>query len=186
MEPEAILKKVKAEMQKALDHTTSEFATLHTGKASPSMVESIPVEVYGSTMKVMEVAAITTPDARLIRIQPWDKSSLKAIEKGIQTANIGLNPIIEGDIIRCPIPELSRERRQELGKMAHSMAEQGRIGIRAARKDGMDLLKAAQKDEGLSEDDAKRYEKEIQKLTDQFNADIAAAADAKEKDLIKM
>ncbi len=184
MTPSEILKMVKAEMQKALDHTLHEFNSLHTGKASPTMVESISVEAYGSTMALRDVAAIMTPDARTITIEPWDQSVLKDIEKAIQKANIGINPSIMGNKIFCPLPELSGDRRKELVKVCHGMAEQGKVGIRAARRDGMDGLKAAAKDKEISEDDQKRGEKEVQAETDKFNAEIDKHLKAKEAELM--
>ncbi len=183
MDPDEVLMTLEEEMQKALDHTAHEFSTLHTGKASPSMVESINVDVYGSQMKIRDVAAITTPEPRMILIQPWDKGSVKPIEQGILTANIGLNPAVDGQLIRVPIPELSRERREDLIKVANKMAEDGRIGIRAARHTAMDALKTGQKNGEISEDDQKVYEKEVQKVTDRFNGEIAKLLEAKEADL---
>jgi len=162
-----------------------EFSTLHTGKANTSMVENITVDVYGSNMKLRDVAAITTPDARTIQIQPWDKASTAPIEKALLEAKIGINPIVTGEIIRLPIPELSGERREELCKMAQGFAEQGRIGIRASRKEAMDSLKEAQK-EGLPEDDFKRAEKDVQKKTDDNVTKINEALSSKEDDLRKV
>lgn len=181
-----IIKKAKAEMQKALEHTFNEFASLHTGKANPALVDSVTVEAYGSQMKLLECAAITTPDARTIRIEPWDKSILKAVEKGIQQANLGLNPVVDGHVVRCPIPELTKERRKELAKVASGQAEDGRVGVRAARRDAMDALKKAQKDGEITEDDLKRDEKEIQKLTDDFTKQINDALKEKEAELMKV
>ena len=172
-------------MQKSVDHVLHEFSTLHTGKANTSMVENITVDVYGSNMKLRDVAAITTPDARTIQIQPWDKASTAPIEKALLEAKIGINPIVTGEIIRLPIPELSGERREELCKMAQGFAEQGRIGIRASRKEAMDSLKEAQK-EGLPEDDFKRAEKEVQKKTDDNVTKINEALSSKEDDLRKV
>ena len=172
-------------MQKSVDHVLHEFSTLHTGKANTSMVENITVDVYGSNMKLRDVAAITTPDARTIQIQPWDKSSTAPIEKALLEAKIGINPIVTGEIIRLPIPELSGERREELCKMAQGFAEQGRIGIRASRKEAMDSLKEAQK-EGLPEDDFKRAEKDVQKKTDDNVTKINEALSSKEDDLRKV
>ena len=162
METNQIFVKMDSDMQKSVDHVLHEFSTLHTGKANTSMVENINVDVYGSAMKLRDVAAITTPDARTIQIQPWDKASTAPIEKALLEAKIGINPIVTGEIIRLPIPELSGERREELCKMAQGFAEQGRIGIRASRKEAMDSLKDAQK-EGLPEDDFKRAEKDAKK-----------------------
>lgn len=172
-------------MQKSVDHVLHEFSTLHTGKANTSMVENITVDVYGSNMKLRDVAAITTPDARTIQIQPWDKASTAPIEKALLEAKIGINPIVTGEIIRLPIPELSGERREELCKMAQGFAEQGRIGIRASRKEAMDSLKEAQK-EGLPEDDFKRAEKDVQKMTDDNVTKINEALSSKEDDLRKV
>ena len=172
-------------MQKSVDHVLHEFSTLHTGKANTSMVENITVDVYGSSMKLRDVAAITTPDARTIQIQPWDKASTAPIEKALLEAKIGINPIVTGEIIRLPIPELSGERREELCKMAQGFAEQGRIGIRASRKEAMDSLKEAQK-EGLPEDDFKRAEKDVQKKTDDNVTKINEALSSKEDDLRKV
>jgi len=170
------------DMNKSIDHVTHEFSTLHTGKANSSMVENITVDVYGSSMKLRDVAAITTPDARTIQIQPWDKSTAQPIEKALIDAKLGITPIVNGELIRMPIPELSGERREELCKMAQGFAENSRIGIRASRKEAMDALKEAQKN-GLPEDDFKRSEKEVQKNTDDAVTKINQALAAKEKDL---
>ena len=185
METNQIFDNMDSEMQKSVDHVLHEFSTLHTGKANTSMVENITVDVYGSNMKLRDVAAITTPDARTIQIQPWDKASTAPIEKALLEAKIGINPIITGEIIRLPIPELSGERREELCKMAQGYAEQGRIGIRASRKEAMDSLKEAQK-EGLPEDDFKRAEKDVQKKTDDNVTKINEALSSKEDDLRKV
>jgi ribosome recycling factor len=149
------------------------------------MVESITVDVYGSAMKLRDVAAITTPDARTIQIQPWDKSTCAPIEKALLEAKLGITPLITGEIIRLPIPELSGERREELCKMAQGFAEQSRVGVRASRKEAMDALKEAQKN-GLPEDDFKRGEKDVQKNTDDAVSKINDALLAKESDLRKV
>lgn len=181
---DAIIKKVKADMDKAVEHAFKEIGTMHTGKASPAMVENVQVEVYGSMSRLRDIAAITTPDARTIAITPWDKSTLKAIEKAIQTANIGINPSVMGDKVRCPLPDLSRERRQEMVKMTHSIGEDGRVGIRAARRDALEALKKLQKEGKITEDDLKRFEKEVQKLHDAAVDSIAKQLAAKEKELM--
>ena len=182
MEPDPIFEQMNNDMKKSIDHVIHEFNSLHTGKANPSMVENVTVEVYGSSMKMRDVAAITTPDARTIQIQPWDKSTVAPIEKALIDAKLGINPIVTGELIRMPIPELSGERREELCKMAQGYAEQGRIGIRASRKEAMDALKFAQKD-GMPEDDFKRSEKEVQKSTDASVGQINQALSSKEADL---
>lgn len=175
-----ILTDAQTRMKKAVDHTLHEFSTLHTGKASPSMVEGVVVEAYGSAMRLKECAAISTPDARLIQIQPWDVGLVKAIAKGIIDANLGFNPIVDGKLIRVPLPEMSRERRQEFVKTAHRLAEEGRVHVRNVRRDTIEAVKKAK----LPEDDAKRLEKDIQTATDKSIADINAHLAAKEKDLL--
>ncbi len=180
------LNEAKVLMAKAVDHTCKEFNSLHTGKASVGMVEGVMVELYGSQMRIRDIAAISTPDSRTIQIQPWDKGSLKPIEKGIIASNTGLNPVIDGVIIRCNVPEMSRERRQELSKVANKMAEDGKISIRGIRHDVLDVLKKAQKSSEITEDELKRAEKDVQKLTDVAIADIDKILSTKIADLMKV
>ena len=182
METEPIFQKLKNDMQKSVDHVMSEFTTLNTGKANPSMVEGVAVDVYGSSMKLRDVAAITTPDSRTIQIQAWDKGTISPIEKALIDAKLGINPVVTGELIRLPIPELSGERREELCKMAQGFAENGRIGVRASRKEGLDALKLLQKD-GLPEDDFKRAEKDVQRITDDMVNTINQGLASKESDL---
>jgi ribosome recycling factor len=186
MDPKKILADSRTAMGKAVEHTLHEFSTLHTGKATPAMVESVHVDAYGSSMRLKEVAAITTPDARTITIQPWDKGLLRDIEKAIQVAKLGFNPIVQGDLIRCPVPELSRERRQDLAKVAHTQAEDGRVRIRTIRREANDVLKKAKTAGAISEDDLKRAEKDVQTEHDKFIADINKHLAAKEADLMKV
>lgn len=186
MDINAEIKKTAEAMAKALDFVLRDFETIHTGKASPSMVEGVMVDVYGSSMRMKDVAAITTPDSNLIRIQPWDRGILKEIEKAILAANIGITPAVMGEAVRCPIPALSGERRAELAKVCRDMAEQGRVRIRTIRRDAMDALKKAQKDSAITEDEEKRAEKEIQNLTDKKIEEINKAVEAKEADLKKV
>lgn len=181
-----MVKDVAAKMGKAVDYVLHEFSTIHTGKASPSMVENIRVEAYGSTVNLKEVAAITTPNARTISIQAWDKSLGGEIAKAIQKANIGLTPRVEGGLVYCPIPELSGERRQELVKTTHGMAETGKVRIRAIRHEVLDALKKEQKAGKISEDDLKRYEKEIQTQTDKNIEAIGKHLAEKEKELLQI
>jgi ribosome recycling factor len=184
MNENPVVKQTVANMQKAVAHTLHEFSTIHTGKASPTMVEGVMVDAYGSQMRLKEVAAITTPDARLIQVQPWDRSMLKPIEKAIQMANIGINPSIDGSVIRLPMPDLSRERRLDMVKVAHRMAEEGRVAVRHARRDGIEAAKRLQKDGKASEDEVKRLEKDIQNHTDRLIKEIADHLAAKEKELL--
>jgi ribosome recycling factor len=177
---QSILTDAQAKMKKAVDHTLHEFSSIHTGKATPTMVESVMVEAYGSMMRLKECAAITTPDARLIQIQPWDVALTKSIAKGIQEANLGFNPIIDGKLIRIPLPEMSRERRQEFVKTANRLAEEGRVHVRNVRRDSLETVKKAK----LPEDDAKRLEKDIQAATDASIKSINDHLAHKEKDLL--
>ena len=175
---------MQAKMKKALDHTMHEFSSIHTGKASPTMVESVMVEAYGTMQPLKACAAISTPDPHMIQIQPWDKGITQAIIKGIQMANLGLNPSVDGAVVRVPLPQLSRERRQEFVKVANRMAEEGRVAIRNVRRDTMDALKKSQKDGKITEDELKRFEKEVQVATDKTIKDIGDNLAKKEKDLL--
>jgi len=185
MAPDEIILDTEDQMEKALAHLEHDFSTLHTGKASPSMVDSLMIFVtsYGSSSKLRDIAAITSPDARTIQIQPWDRNTLKDIEKAIQSANIGLNPSIQGSIIRISVPELSGERRKELAKVAATMSEQAKVAIRQRRHDALDPLKKAEKASTISEDELKTYEKQVQELHDKFIEKIDQTLAAKEKDL---
>ncbi len=174
----------QARMKKAIDFTLHEFSAIHTGKASPSMVEGVMVEAYGSTMRLKECAAISTPDPRLIQVQPWDKGLIRAVEKALQMANLGINPIVDGGLIRLPLPDLSRERRLEFVKLAHKLAEDGRVTIRHVRRDAMEAVKKAKKDGKISEDEEKRLEKDIQTSTDKAIKDVDGHLAHKEKELV--
>ena len=176
-----ILTDAQGRMKKAVDHTLHEFSSIHTGKATPAMVETVMVEAYGTMQPLKSCAAISTPDARLIQIQPWDVSLSKAIIKGIQEANLGFNPVPDGKVVRIPLPEMSRERRQEFVKVAHKLAEEGRVHVRNVRRDAMDSLKKA---DGMPEDERKRHEKEVQTLTDNAIKEINDHLAHKEKDLL--
>jgi ribosome recycling factor len=158
---------------------------LHTGKANPQMVENIQVhvEAYGMTQRLKDMAAITTPDAQSIVVQPFDKGAMDDIRKAIQSANIGINPVPQGNFLRCPVPSLSGERRLELAKRATQMAEEGKVRVRNARRDALESLKKAHKDKVITDDDLKRSEKEIQLHTDKFTADIEKHLKTKEADL---
>ncbi len=142
------------------------------------------VDAYGSQMRLRDCAAISTPDSRLIQVQPWDKSLVKAIEKAIQLANIGINPAVDGNVIRLPLPDLSRERRQELVKVVHRLAEEGKVSVRNVRRDAVDQIKKLAKDGKLSEDEERRLEKEVQQHTDKYIKDLADHATGKEKELM--
>ena len=175
-----ILTEAQAKMKKAVDYTLHEFSAIHTGKASPAMVESVMVEAYGSMQALKSCAAISTPDARLIQVQPWDTSLIKDIIKGIQEANLGFNPIPDGKVIRIPLPDMSKERRLEFVKNANRLAEEGRVHVRNVRRD---VLEQVKKDK-LPEDETKRLEKDVQAATDKAIKDIETHLAHKEKELI--
>jgi ribosome recycling factor len=179
-----ILLGAEEKMEKTEQVVVHEFSGVRTGKASPSLVENIMVEVYGSNMRIRELAGITTPEPRTLAIQPWDMTSVHPIEKAIQKANLGLNPAIQGKVIRIFFPELSTERRQEFTKIVKKMAEDGRVAIRHIRRDAMDLLKKHAHDSGVTEDEEKQCEKDLQKLTDDYIGKIDQHLGNKEKEIM--
>jgi ribosome recycling factor len=184
MAPDEILLEAEDKMIKTEQVVTNEFAGVRTGKASPSLIENVLVDVYGLQMRVRELAGITTPEPRQLVIQPWDVTSLQPIEKAIQKANLGLTPTVQGKIIRISFPELSQERRQEFVKIVKGMAENGRVAIRHVRRDALELLKKAKTAGGVGEEEIESAEKEIQKLTDQYIAKIDAHVVGKEKEIL--
>jgi ribosome recycling factor len=187
MKPGAFdLADVKRRMQGALSTLKQELGGLRTGRASPNLVEPIHVEAYGSSMPMNQVATVSVPEPRLISIQVWDASVVKAVEKAIRDSNLGLSPSTEGQVVRVRIPELNQERRQELVKVAHKYAETARIAVRHVRRDGLDNLKKLQKDGHVSEDEIKRHEGEVQKATDQAITDIDQTLAAKEKEVMSV
>jgi ribosome recycling factor len=186
MEIKEILGTTEASMRKAIDHCSIEFAKLRTGRASVSLLDSIRVEYYGQQVPLSQVASVTTPDATQILVQPWEKNLIGPIEKSIQVANLGLNPTNDGTMIRLPIPPLTEERRRELAKMAKKIAEDSKVGVRNARRDAMEMLKKAEKDEHMSEDARKAGEADVQKLTDRYIAEIDKHYSDKEKDILSV
>jgi len=184
MTPDDILLEAEEKMEKTEQVVVNEFAGVRTGKASASLVENILVEVYGSQMRIRELASITSPESRMLVIQPWDAASTQPIEKAIQKSNLGLNPAVQGKLIRIAFPELSTERRQEFVKITKKMAEDGRVAIRHVRRDAMELLKKHAHDSGITEDQEKQAEKDLQKLTDQYSAKIDQHLANKEKEIL--
>jgi ribosome recycling factor len=176
----------EAAMEKGVDYMTHEFASVRTGKASPAIVENIDVEAYGATMKLKQLALITTPEPRLLVIQPFDASTTKDIEKAIKESKIGINPSVDGKIIRLPIPALSEERRKDLVKSIKQMAEEARVRVRSARRDSLDAIKKGHKDGTITEDELGGYEKQMQKLTDSFVKKIDDSLATKEADIMKV
>jgi ribosome recycling factor len=171
-------------MHGAVESLKSDLIGLRTGRASINLLDPIVVEVYGSMMPLNQVATVSAPEPRLLSVQIWDKSNVTPVEKAIRNAGLGINPITDGQNIRLPIPDLTEERRKELVKLAHSYAEKAKIAVRNVRRDGNDDLKADEKKKEISEDDRKRAETEIQKMTDATIAEIDVAATAKEKEIL--
>jgi ribosome recycling factor len=180
------IKQVKARMGEALDAVRREFATVRTGKASPGLLDSVRVEAYGSRMQLNQVATISVPEASLIVVQPFDPSLIGEIERAILQGDLGLNPANDGQVIRVPIPALTEERRREMVKVLGKIAEEARVSIRHARREGNDEVKTLQKDGELSDDEARRALDEIQKLTDDHTQQIDGLLKTKEEELLKV
>ncbi len=179
----------KADLQRrmhgAVEALKHDLGGLRTGRASVTLLEPVHVEVYGANMPINQVATISAPEPRMLSVQVWDRSNVGVVEKAIRSAGLGLNPVTEGQNIRLPIPDLTEERRKELAKLAGQYAEKAKIAVRNVRRDGMDSLKADEKKHEISEDERKRLETEVQKLTDETIAEVDAAAAAKEKEILQ-
>jgi ribosome recycling factor len=171
-------------MAGAVESLKSDLIGLRTGRASVNLLDPVMVEVYGAHMPLNQVATVTAPEPRMLSVQVWDKSNAGPVDKAIRSAGLGLNPIMDGQTLRLPIPDLTEERRKELAKLASQYAEKARIAVRNVRRDGMDSLKIDEKKGEISEDERKRRETEVQKLTDGTIADLDAAASAKEKEIL--
>lgn len=180
------LQDLKNRMQGAIDMLEKEFSGLRTGRASVNMLEPVTVDVYGARMPLNQVANVSVPEPRMLTVQVWDMNNTKAVEKAIRDSGLGLNPQGEGSLIRVPIPELSTERRAELQKVAGKYTEQTRIAIRNVRRDGMDAIKKAVKDNEISEDDEKKQSDEVQKATDHFIKLVDDMLAKKETDIMKV
>lgn len=171
-------------MEGAIDQLHKEYSGLRSGRASTNLLENVTVEAYGSMMPLNQVGSVSVPEPRMLTVTVWDASVTKAVEKAIRDSGLGLNPMAEGTVIRVPVPQLTEERRKELIKVAAKYAEETRIAIRNVRRDGMDSLKKAEKDNEISEDDHKRLSDEVQKLTDGFIKRVDDMLAAKEKDMM--
>ncbi len=180
------LAELERRMNGALSVLKGEFAGLRTGRASPNLVEPIQVEAYGSTMPLNQVATVSVPESRMLSVQVWDRSMVQAVDRAIRESNLGLNPIVEGQLLRIPIPELNAERRQELVKVAHKYAEQARIAVRHVRRDGLDHLKKQEKDGGMGEDESHRLSDQIQKMTDSMISEIDQMLATKESEITQV
>jgi len=164
----------------------SELGGLRTGRASAALLDPVKVEAYGNVVPINQVGTISTPEARMITVQVWDKSLAKAVDKAIRDAGLGLNPQMDGQLLRVPLPELNEERRKELSKLASKYAEAARVAVRNVRRDGMDLLKRLEKDHKISQDEHHSKGDELQKLTDQHIKDIDVALHAKEQEIMQV
>ena len=173
-------------MEGALTSLKSELNSLRTGRASASLLDSVMVDAYGSQMPISQVGTISVPEPRTVSVQVWDKSMVAATDKAIRESNLGLNPIMDGQLLRIPMPELNEERRKELVKVANQYAEQARIAARHVRRDGMDASKQAEKDGDLGKDDAHKASDQIQKMTDDFIAKIDEMYAEKEKEIMQV
>ena len=158
---------VKRRMQGAISALKHDLGSLRTGRASPSLLDPIQVDAYGSPMPITQVATVSVPEPRLLSVQVWDRSMVQAVEKAIRESDLGLNPQTEGQVIRLRIPEMNEQRRKEMVKVAHKYAEEARVAVRHVRRDGLDLLKKLEKDGAISQDDEKRQADQVQKATDQ-------------------
>ena len=175
---------IQRRMTGALENLRHDLAGLRTGRASTALLDPIQVEVYGANMPLNQVATVSVPEPRMITVQVWDRSNMTPVEKAIRNAGLGINPITDGQMIRLPIPDLTEERRKELAKLAGQYAEKARIAVRNVRRDGMDALKSDEKKKDISEDDHKRLDAEVQKMTDETIKEIDSVAHAKEQEIL--
>ncbi len=179
-------KDVHRRMDSAVEVLKKEFGGLRTGRASAGLLEPVVVEAYGSAMPLNQVGNVNVPEPRMITVQVWDKSMVKAVEKAILNAGLGLNPQADGQLVRVPIPPLNEERRQELQKVAHKYTEQARVSVRNVRRDGMDALKKLEKDGHISQDEHRQHEKDLQAMTDETIKRIDEALAHKEKEIMQV
>lgn len=177
------LKQLETSMQSSLDALKRELSGLRTGRASTHLLDPLQVAVYGSKMPLTQVGTVSVPEPRTISIQVWDRANVSAVEKAIRESNLGLNPVIDGQLIRLPIPTLTAERRQELVKVAHKYAEQSRVSVRNVRRDGMDSLKKLEKDGEISEDEHRKSSGRVQELTDKYVKEVDNMLAAKELEI---
>ena len=180
------LKMTEDAMEAALEAVRREFSTVRTGKASPALLDTVRVDAYGAKMPINQVATVATPEPSLLVVTPFDKSIISEIEKAILSADLGLNPANDGNIIRVPIPPLNEERRREFVKVLHKMAEDGRVSVRHARHKANDEIKTRVRDHELGEDEGHRMTEQVQKLTDEFNGKIEEMLEHKEKEVLEI
>jgi ribosome recycling factor len=175
---------IKRRMHGAVEALKHDLAGLRTGRATTALLDPVHVEVYGASMPLNQVATVAVPEPRMLSVQVWDKGNVQPVEKAIRSAGLGLNPITDGQTIRLPIPDLTEERRKELAKLVGQYAEKARVAVRNVRRDGMDSLKAAEKKHDISEDEHRRLDQEVQKLTDETIKEIDSTAQSKEQEIL--
>ena len=182
-----IFEDVQAQMIKAIEALRRDLASIRTGRATTTLLDGIRIDYYGQMTPLDQVASLSVPEPRLLMIKPWEKGVIADIEKAIRAeASLGLNPANDGTVIRLPIPELTEERRRELTKVAHNRAEEGRVAVRHARREGIDLLQEAQKDGEIPTDDSRHGQERIQKMTDEFVTKVESILEAKEKEIMEV
>ncbi|MHB1167913.1 MAG: ribosome recycling factor [Longimicrobiales bacterium] len=179
-------KEARAQMEKALEAMRREFSGVRTGKASPALLDVVRVDAYGSKMPLNQVASVSAPEPRMLIVQPWDKGLVPVVEKAIRNAELGLNPATDGGVIRVPIPALNEERRKEMVRMLHRIAEEGRVAVRHARQEANKSLKQQQSDSDLSEDEARRQMDDVQKITDEYIGKIDHLLKSKEEEVMEV
>ena len=184
--PEAILQEVERKMSRSLDALQRELTSLRTGRATPSLIENVAVDYYGSPTPLKQLATITAPDARAILVQPWDRQSLRDIEKSLMRSELGFNPSNDGNTITVPIPPLNQERRQELVRLLKRKIEEGKVSIRNVRRDGLESLRKLERDKAISQDQNRRSQEQLQKTTDARIKDIDQVAAAKEAEIMQV
>ena len=180
------LAKYRERMDKSVAALKEEFGSLRTGRASATLLDQVHLEAYGSTVPINQVGAVNVPEARMITVNVWDRGLVVSVEKAIRNAGLGLNPVVDGQTLRIPIPPLTEERRKEIVKVAHKYAEQQRVAVRNVRRDAMDELKKAEKDGVISQDELKRMEADVQKLTDEAVKRVDEALKSKEQEIMQV
>jgi ribosome recycling factor len=181
-----VLNDTEESMQKAIEAFRRELSKVRTGRANLSLLDGVKVEYYGTPTPLNQVATLNVADARLITVKPWEKNMIPVIEKAIRGSDLGLNPVADSDLVRLPIPPLTQERRKDLAKVIKKMTEDARVAVRAARRDGNDMLKSLEKDKDISEDESQRGQKQIQELTDKYVAQVDELGTKKEEEIMEV
>lgn len=184
MTTQSILADAESRMKKALEALRRELLTIRTGRAHPALLERITVEYYGTATPITQLATVTAPEARLLVVQPWDKSTLRLIERAIMNSELGITPINDGQVLRLPIPPLTQERRRELVRLVHRKVEEGRIAVRNIRRDALEKIRALERNKAISEDESRRTQERLQKITDTYIGQMDTLAQEKEQEIL--